>query len=155
MALRKTQKRHIDLTVNTTQGLHGEDIYTHRDVAAPTIKADLDTKMLLVGAATEGHLAVFDAAGQVEDGGAVPAPGSWANYAHKVTSGEITAKKIVFSTYKPSDAANFLAVYITGALEATVDYALTTGESAEFDWTGKSLDGVIAADDLIGFSFKC
>jgi len=151
---RRTRKQLLDLTVNTANGLHGEDIATHRDAAAPTVKAALDTKMALVTGATENNLAKFNAAGQVVDGGAIPTSAAYANYAHKVTAGEITAKKIVFSGAKPSDAANFLAVYINGALEATVDYALTEGESAEFDWNAKGLEDVIAAGDLIGFSFK-
>jgi hypothetical protein len=151
---RRTRKQLLDLTVNTANGLHGADIYTRRDAGSLTVQAELDTKMALVAAADEGNLAIFDAAGQVVDGGAVPTAAVYANYAHKVTAGEITAKKIVFSGAKPSDAANFLAVYINGALEATVDYALTTGASAEFDWDGKGLEEVIAAGDLIGFSFK-
>lgn len=152
---RKTRKQLLDLTVNTANGLHGADIYTRRAADSKTLQAELDEKMALVTGATENHLAKFNAAGQVVDGGAIPAAAAvQANYVHKVTAGEITAKKIVFSTYKPSDAAFFLAVYINGALEPAVDFALTVGESAEFSWDAKGLEEVILENDLIGFSFK-
>jgi len=78
---------------------------------------------------------------------------------HKVTAGEISAKTIDFSEInngdEPGDATNFKAGYygvplVMGGVDAT----LTPGAGATMTWNGLGLDGVIAADEYISFTFK-
>ncbi len=78
-------------------------------------------------------------------------------YSHKVTAAEITAKKIDFAAISrnlPSSANDFKADFANGSLEDTTDYALTGVSNAEFNWTGKVIDGIIAENDVIGFAYS-